>query len=401
MMFDQPHLYEIESMIQYAKMYSRLYIYGCAENQEYLAKYLDICDIRIDGYVTTQQDERRLCYRDIPKLTIDEVDLENAGIIIGLSDKYYDGVIPQLRKRGYHGYFLMSEHNKRAIAHKMTPRPRDRMWIEINLADHCNLNCQMCDHFSHLAPPTFLELDEFRCDMERLAELSGHKINAIKLQGGEPLLHKDTNRFIEITRKLFPDTIIAFFTNGLSLLNAEYHPSGNFWKCCKDNDVEILMTRYPINLDTVKIRELADQYDADLEIFGEAATRNPHGSAVGLYTLPTTADKNSTKHPFDLSGSVGKHCFISCYHLNETITLRHGKLYTCSIRPYSHYFNEVFNQQLELSEDDCIDIYKANSYEELAEFMTKRIPFCRYCDIAHRRTFKWARSERTMDEYVD
>ena len=76
-------------------------------------------------------------------------------------------------------------------------------------------------------------------------------------------------------------------------------------------------------------------------------------------------------------------------------------LYTCSIRPYAEYFNNAFNQRLALADDDYIDIYKANTYEELAEFVTKRVPFCRYCDIKNRRVFDWERSNRTIDEYVD
>ena len=402
MLFDQPHLYEIEDMINFTKKHRPLYIYGCASNQEYLLKFLDICGIVVDGYVTTYGNDRELFYRNIPKFKLDTVNLDNAGIIIGLSDKYYNGVIPRLRERGFTDYFLMSEHNKRAIAHKLTPRPRERMWIEINIADHCNLNCRMCDHFSHLAPPVFLDVDEFKRDMERLAELSGNFIDMIKLQGGEPLMHKDINKFIEITRNLFPKSEIDFFTNGLLLLRAEHYEKGNFWQCCVDNRVDILLTRYPIKLDVEPIREKAEEYGVRLQIFGEAATRCTGDKSIGLYKLPQSdINKKSTKHPFDLNGTIEKHCFISCYHLNETITLRHGKLYTCSIRPYAEYFNNAFNQRLELADDDYINIYKANTYEELAEFATKRVPFCRYCDIKNRRVFDWARSNRQIDEYVD
>jgi uncharacterized radical SAM superfamily Fe-S cluster-containing enzyme len=80
------------------------------------------------------------------------------------------------------------------------------MWIEVNLADHCNLNCQMCDHFSPLAKPTFLDLETFRRDMKRLAELTDGYIDIMKLQGGEPLLNDQAIEFIKITRELFPES---------------------------------------------------------------------------------------------------------------------------------------------------------------------------------------------------
>ncbi|GHV51061.1 hypothetical protein FACS1894216_04370 [Synergistales bacterium] len=390
MIFDQPHFYEIEDMMSFVAKHRRLFIYGSASNQEYLLKFFDICDVNVDGYITTHQDDRPLCYRNIPKYTLDTVDLENAGIVIGLSDRYFDGVIPRLRERGFSDYFIMSEFNKIKIAYKLTPRPRDRMWVEVNLADHCNLNCQMCDHFSQLVKePYFLDIEVFKRDMERLAELSGNHVDILKLQGGEPLLHKDVNKFAEITRSLFPESIIYFFTNGLLLLKSEHSVGGNFWQCCKDNDVTIQLTEYPINLNIPAIENKAKEYGAKLQVFGEVADR-VRGKT-----------KRSVKHPFDLAGNIDKPQFVSCYHFNETITLRNGRLYTCSIIPYAHYFNEAFEQHLEIGNENSIDIHEAKSYEEIAEFVTMRVPFCNYCDIKHRRTAQWARSNRELEEYVD
>lgn len=388
MIFDQPHLYEIREMMEYTQKYKRLYIYGCAENQEYLLKFLDSCAVPVDGYLTTNPDDRPLCYRQIPKYTLDTVDLTDVGVIVGLSDRYYGEVISCLRERGYYDYFLISEHSKKKIAHKLKPRPRDRMWIEVNLADHCNLNCQMCDHFSQLAKPRFLDIEVFRRDMERLAELSENHIDILKLQGGEPLLHKDVNQFVEISRRLFPRATIFFFTNGLLLLKSEHSPNGNFWQCCKDNDVTIEFTTYPINIDIEAIEAKAKEYDVKMQVFAEVADRQ-------------RGTKYSVKHPFDLAGLREPYEFISCYHFNETITLIDGRLYTCSIMPYAHYFNEAFDQKLVVTDSDSIDIYTAENYDELADFVARRTDFCRYCDIAHRRIVKWARSDKSMEEYVD
>lgn len=390
MLFDQPHLYEVDDMMNFAEKYKRLFIYGCASNQERLLRFFDICGIQIEGYITTHQDERELCYRQIPKYTLDTVDLTDAGIIIGLSDKYFDRVIPRLRECGFTDFFVMSEFNKINIAHKLTPRPRERMWIEVNLADHCNLNCQCCDHFSQLVKePYFLDFEVFRCDMERLAELSGNHIDSLKLQGGEPLLHKDVNKFVELTRSLFPKCIIYFFTNGLLLMKSERYENGNFWQCCKDNDVIIQLTEYPINLNISVIEDKTNEYDVKLQVFGEVADR-VRGKT-----------KRSTKHPFNLDGNVENYQFISCYHFNETITLRDGRLYTCSIIPYAHYFNQAFEQHLQIGSENSIDIHQAKSYSQIAEFVTQRVPFCSYCDVKRRYTLPWERSNRKMEEYIN
>lgn len=53
-------------------------------------------------------------------------------------------------------FFLVSDWNRRTIPKKMLPRKIEDFFLEVNLADHCNLNCQCCDHFSPIAKPTFL-----------------------------------------------------------------------------------------------------------------------------------------------------------------------------------------------------------------------------------------------------
>jgi hypothetical protein len=45
--------------------------------------------------------------------------------------------------------------------------------IEFHLAEHCNLNCAGCDHFSPLAAEEYASLETVKKDMARLAELTG------------------------------------------------------------------------------------------------------------------------------------------------------------------------------------------------------------------------------------
>lgn len=68
--------------------------------------------------------------------------------------------------------------------------------FEFHLAEHCNLNCIGCTHFSPLAEPEFLEVEDFRNDIERLSYLTGGNARFINLLGGEPLLHPEINSFL-------------------------------------------------------------------------------------------------------------------------------------------------------------------------------------------------------------
>lgn len=57
---------------------------------------------------------------------------------------------------------------------------------------------------------------------------------------------------------------------------------------------------------------------------------------------------------------------------------------------------------MELLEEDALDIYSVNSWEEIAEFSSKYIPFCRYCDLKKwGHDSEWKASRKTMDEYFD
>lgn len=404
---DQPRWTQLIKMIPFCHRHKHLFIWGTHEEQRYLEKYLNMSGISVEGYIITenygsmlpwwwQEDVNNGCDFIENAFHLSQIQeryekFDNVGILVAEEDMYLNDIVGQISNAGIsfeHIYFL-SEYNKRTIAHKMTPRTVDRMWIEVNLADHCNLNCQMCDHFSPLAKPYFLDFETYSRDIRRLAELTGGRMGLMKLQGGEPLLNENVIDFIKVTRETFPNCKICLFTAGLLLKQWEKHPKGNLWQACHDYDVEIQFTIYPIGIDVDGIKALAKKYGVIMDAFSE----------VGDHTFRGV--KRSCKHPFRLEGDVEKWQFISCYQFNESITLKDGKLYTCPMIPYIDSFNNYFGQSLTVTENDYIDIYKADSYENLAEFVTRRTDFCRYCDVVSRRHFDWKQSEHTIDEYVD
>ena len=89
--------------------------------------------------------------------------------------------------------------------------------IDIHITDHCNLNCKGCTHFSPLSEEFYLNIDNFRTDLARLAALTGAQLGQIFLLGGEPLLHPHLTDFFPIARDLFPNTQIIIITNGILL----------------------------------------------------------------------------------------------------------------------------------------------------------------------------------------
>ena len=95
-----------------------------------------------------------------------------------------------------------------------------------------------------------------------------------------------------------------------------------------------------------------------------------------------------------------KYEYLRCYHFNNCVTLRKGKLYTCPLIPYSEHFSKYYKKDLKISENDYIDIHKAKSFDEIAQFCAKRPDFCRYCKVKERSFKKFALSKKSIVEWT-
>lgn len=75
------------------------------------------------------------------------------------------------------------------------------MQLEFHLADHCNLNCKGCSHFSNLVPqPVFPDKEQFVRDLQQLTGYFS-QIHDFYLLGGEPLLNPEIGVYINTVRK--------------------------------------------------------------------------------------------------------------------------------------------------------------------------------------------------------
>lgn len=259
--------------------------------------------------------------------------------------------------------------------------PHPQLQFETHLVEHCDLNCQMCTHFSPLARPQFTEIESFSRDMRRLQELFCNAVSYIMLLGGEPLLHPRVAEFLEITRKYFPYAEVILYTNGLKIpqMNAD------FWESCKKNNITITLTRYPISFDYGRVDKLMKEYGVTYQ-----------------YCNTPGRPKKSSHYPLDLRGmQEPRRGFLACNMANRCIFLRDGRLYTCVLIPNIQHFNKYFHQNLEVSPLDSIDIYQANSGVEIMRFLASPPPFCRYCDIPRRTILhEWAHSNKDIHEWT-
>lgn len=252
-------------------------------------------------------------------------------------------------------------YTERAI---LKHHPHTLLRLEIQVSEHCNLNCRGCSHYAPIAEQEFLDLEEYERDMARLGKLFDHECRWIHLMGGEPLLNPDITKIMEITRRHFTWGKLMIVTNGLLLKQM----SEAFWQACRDYDIEIYATKYPVNCDYERASEIAKENGVHFTFY------NNGKKLKMLFRWPLSVA--GLENPED--------SFVRCDSANDCLALKHGRVYPCDAATYVHHLAKKFHLPFQESKRDSIDIYEAKSAEEIMEFCAKPIPFCRYCAIKNR-----------------
>jgi organic radical activating enzyme len=243
------------------------------------------------------------------------------------------------------------------------------------------LNCKYCNHFSPVAAEKYVDVGSLEKDFARLSELTNRKIENIDLMGGEPLLHPHITTIIDMARKHF-DGQIRIVTNGILLPKM----SAEFWKSCNTSKIKIIVSAYPIKIEHTKIKSLAKEHKVHVNV------RRQVNNVQTWCRLPKDIHgKQSIVENFKL-----------CLVANFCIFLKDGKLSTCCLPLVAYRFNKYFNANIEITENDCIDIYQTNDIGDIFKFLCQPMPFCRYCKIKEWEVgAAWGPSKRVMSEWFD
>jgi organic radical activating enzyme len=268
---------------------------------------------------------------------------------------------------------------------KLIPQATLHM-IEVYLIDSCNLNCAGCNAFSPLVQrdqsshPSYTS-GEFKKDIDRLSLLLHRQLKVLNLMGGEPLLHPEIDSIAEYARRSFPYTEISIVTNGILLSKMP----DTFWKICKENSIIISITKYPIKLNFDKLSDIAEKNGVNLR-----------------FHVADSIKETSWNIALDCSGKQTPYeSFVYCGYANRCVRLKNGRLSTCPLIFNIEFFNQYFNQNLQVCPNDYIDIYEAKNDHEILNFLAKPVPFCRYCDVNNRTwNSPWHTSKREISEWI-
>lgn len=262
--------------------------------------------------------------------------------------------------------------------------PQKKLYFEIHLVEHCNLNCKGCSHFAPLAQEEYIQMENFVKDIDRIKKITKGDLLFVKLLGGEPLLHPEIKELVCYVRKTFPKVPIRLLTNGMLLLNKQK----DFLDICRRNDVILEITKYPIEFEYEELHRILIQSKVNF-----------------VYRGNTNKEEKKFFHiHLDLEGNQNhNYSFNHCMWGNGAICLKDGKLFTCPLPAYINHFNQYFKKNIPVCEEDYVDIYKVNKVEEILERLSTAPKFCRFCDVGGGEFIydsKYGKSERNINEWL-
>jgi len=248
-------------------------------------------------------------------------------------------------------------------------------YLELHLADHCNLNCKGCSHFAPIADKRFTDLREYERDMKQLQRLFS-TIGKIRLMGGEPLLNPQIDAFIFATRAAFPRAIIRICTNGILLPKMPE----KFWNACRICSAGIDISVYPpLKGEVPALVQLAEKN-------GSIAKANYYDYFHAFYNKKGDTDARAA--------------FERCRKRMYNPTLREGKIYICPKPATIFYFNEEYG--LGVPRTGFVDIYEPglDGWDALSR-LSEASTTCSYCTLGWEiiPVFPWSASKHVLEDW--
>ena len=223
--------------------------------------------------------------------------------------------------------------------------------LELHIADNCNLNCKGCTHFSPLFDDLGLPYEEKIGGLEKLKGLVSN-IARLSILGGEPLLNPELPKYVRTLHKMFPDTFLQIYTNGLLVPKL----SNEVLECIRKNNVRFSVTEYlPTSKMIDRITSRFDEFDIMYRI-------TPY-DAKSIFDKPVSVSPDS-KYP--------RECLS-----NGCIVVDGDKIARCPTLMYVWKFNESFDQSL--PSEGILDLNEYSSGEKLLLDLKEDAPLCNHC----------------------
>lgn len=249
--------------------------------------------------------------------------------------------------------------------------------VEVHVVHHCNLNCRGCAHFAPLADPWFITEAQLRAGLAALKYAGVHP-RALRVFGGEPLLHPDLGRLLVVSRRLLPDTELRVLTNGTL--------PGRLRRLApvlRDTGTVVERTVYP-TVDQAACTAV-DQLLA----------------AVGVRTVVEHDARCMRRHRLSASpaadASLGR-CVMTAGEGSPQLTMDPPRLWMCPVQAYAWIARGRFTDVPAPAPDCWVDLLNADG-ERLRGLLAGRpTSFCRHCAVSA-DDLPWAPSAKLRSEW--
>lgn len=249
--------------------------------------------------------------------------------------------------------------------------------IELQIVNHCNLNCKSCSHFAPLADKWFLDPDQLEHSLSQIPSSTLNFFDSFHILGGEPLLHPDLIKIIQIVRKYYIKDI-QILTNGILLTSM----SKELFKECRKNKIQFFISLYK-NVDSKKIENF---------VYNNGINANVYKN--------NTHDLTFVRNKIDISGSQNIHeSFINCYYgdfSEKCLQLVDTKLYYCAMCAYIDIFNKKAKTNIKC--DEYLDLTNTSIYDIYDFINNTQLKFCAYCN--NEEMIDCQPSNKTIDEWL-
>lgn len=249
-------------------------------------------------------------------------------------------------------------------------------YLQFRIIDHCNLNCKSCGSVCNRhTPHSYVPAESFEKDVRLLRERIPI-IGRIHILGGEPFLHPELDRILDISRKYYEETLITVVTNGLLIEEMSEKLIESFRK----NRVAINISGYPPvmkNIDRI------------------AKFISCHRIVYSVRPVEKFCNFRRMNHRSDI-----KKAWDSCV-MNSCTNYKGGILCGCSMIEAFEKMNMQFNMGYCMKKDeDYFDLYETecNIHTIIKSFCIPK-HMCGYCDDKPPTWFGWSLPEGEISVY--
>lgn len=265
--------------------------------------------------------------------------------------------------------------------------------IDYHIIDACNLNCASCNHFCPLVPSGSdkgKSIEQITSDLNLLSKI-GSEFNTLSLLGGEPTLHPQLAKILDIARNIFPDKDIHLISNGVCGHFEEYK------EALIRTGVKLYISIYPY---------CDNHYDRLVSVI---ECLKPE-ITVNIVTYPT--EIGFTYGFLSQRDDVASEDEIkSCIRRQYCAQLKNGKLYLCNYTAQFDVLKNYFGDNITFDNDDSesgFDLNGVIDINQFRNFMGNAQPnVCRHCLEAHYKynginepMCQWRRTNKDLREWV-